>query len=125
MKKLGEGRTLRILEVGAGTGGITANILPALPARQTQYVFTDVSRFFLTKAEPKFRLFPFVDFKVLDIEQDPLSQGFDPKSFDVVLASHVFHATQNLHETLTNVSRLMAPGGLLIFLEVNCLLIEL
>ena len=119
VENLGEGRNIRILEVGAGTGGITANILPALPARQTQYVFTDVTRFFLAKAEQKFRAFPFVDFKVLDIEKDPFSQDFEPHSFDIVLASHVFHATQNLRETLTNVSRLMTPGGLLIFLEVE------
>lgn len=119
VENLGQGRNIRILEVGGGTGGITANILPALPARQTQYVFTDVSRFFLTKVEQKFRAFPFVDFKVLDVEKDPVSQGFEPRSFDIVLASHVFHATQNLHETLTHVLRLMTPGGLLVFLEVE------
>ena len=115
---LGQGRSVRILEVGGGTGGITANILPVLPAEQTQYVFTDITPFFLAKAEQKFRV-PFLDFKVFNVEEDPIAQGFEPQSFDIVLASHIFHATQNLRQTLTNVAQVMAPGGLLIFLEVE------
>ena len=44
-------RCLRILEIGAGTGGTTTDLLPWLPAERTEYVFTDVSETFLQKAE--------------------------------------------------------------------------
>jgi hypothetical protein len=33
---------LRVLEIGAGTGGTTAHVLSALPPQRTEYVFTDV-----------------------------------------------------------------------------------
>src|SRR5262249_33837888 len=34
-------RTIRILEVGAGTGGLTASLLTVLPPQRCQYLFTD------------------------------------------------------------------------------------
>src|SRR5262249_34768910 len=43
-------RTLRVLEVGAGTGGLTASVLPVLPIERCEYTFTDVSPAFLQKA---------------------------------------------------------------------------
>ncbi|MBP2649143.1 MAG: hypothetical protein H6Q77_2767, partial [Gemmatimonadetes bacterium] len=38
------GRPLRILEIGAGTGGTTAHVLPALEGIAIEYTFTDGSR---------------------------------------------------------------------------------
>ena len=35
-------RKLRVLEIGAGTGGTTTYVLPSLPADATEYVYTDV-----------------------------------------------------------------------------------
>src|SRR5438270_11390 len=37
------GRPLRVLEVGGGTGGVTAAIIPLLPPHCTEYTFTDLS----------------------------------------------------------------------------------
>ena len=64
------GRPLRVLEVGAGTGGTTATLLPVLPPERTRYVFTDVSATFLTAAEARFETYGFVDYRLLDIDQD-------------------------------------------------------
>ena len=75
LSRLPEGRPVRILEVGAGVGGMTAYILPSLPANRTEYVFSDVTPLFLTKAEQKFRDYPFVRFQTLDIETDPSSKA--------------------------------------------------
>src|SRR5262249_42769094 len=36
-------RTLRILEVGAGTGGTTGHVLAHLPAERVSYTYTDLS----------------------------------------------------------------------------------
>ncbi len=112
-----EDRPLRILEIGAGTGGLTAYVLPLLPAGRTEYVFTDLSNHFFNKAEQKFRDFPFVQYKHLDIEVDPIEQGYREQSFDLILASQVLHATTDLRHTLSNVRRLLAPAGLLLLLE--------
>jgi acyl transferase domain-containing protein/acyl-CoA synthetase (AMP-forming)/AMP-acid ligase II/acyl carrier protein len=110
-------RPIRILEIGAGTGGTTSQILPRLPAERTEYVFTDVSDLFTIGARKKFRDYPFVRYGVLDIESDPRGQGFADHQFDLILAANVLHATRNLRETLTNVQQLLAPSGSLVLLE--------
>jgi len=112
-------QTIRILEIGAGTGGMTQAILPMLPADRTEYVFSDVSHMFLLKAQHRFRRYPFVDYKILDIEKEPVDQGFDLKSFDFVIASDVIHATRSLNTSLGNVQSLLVSGGILMMLEVT------
>ena len=119
LSRLPEGRTVRILEVGAGTGGMTTYVLPKLPAGRTEYVFSDVTPVFFAKAEQKFRDYPFVRYQALDIEKDPLLQGYEPHSFDLILASDVLHATSDLHEALGNILRLLSSAGLLILLEAE------
>jgi acyl transferase domain-containing protein/pimeloyl-ACP methyl ester carboxylesterase/aryl carrier-like protein len=114
---LPSGRTLRVLEIGAGTGGTTVHVLPRLPAQRTDYVFTDVSAMFLGRAQEKLSAYPFVRYQVLDIEQDAEQQGFAPCSFDIVLAANVLHATADLKQALANARRLLAPGGLLVLME--------
>ncbi len=113
------GRSLRILEVGAGTGGTTAYLLDRLPADRTDYVFSDLSPMFLAHGRRKFAAYPFVRYELLDIERLPEPQRFEGREFDVVLAVNVLHATQDLHRTLENVHRLLAPGGLLVLGETT------
>jgi len=119
LEKLPEGRTIRILEIGGGTGGMTAYILRKLPADRTEYVFSDVTQIFGSQAEQKFHDFPFVQYKVLDIEQDPLAQGFEPHSFDMILASDAVHVTRALRESVGYIKKLLRSKGLLVLLEVN------
>jgi acyl transferase domain-containing protein len=107
---------IRVLEVGAGTGGTTAAILPALPADRTTYTFTDISPLFLARAEERLNA-PGMDYRALDIERDPVAQGFAAGGFDLVIAANVLHATRDLSETLANVRRLVRPGGHLLLLE--------
>lgn len=111
------GRRFRLLEVGAGTGGTTASLLPLLPAERTVYVFTDVSKFFTDLGAQKFGDFPFVRYRELDIERDPVTQGLPAGCCDWLVAAHVLHATRNVHETLVHVRRLLSPGGVLLLLE--------
>ncbi|MEH1778506.1 MAG: type I polyketide synthase [Nostoc sp.] len=108
---------VRLLEIGAGTGGTTSYLLPQLHPQQTEYVFTDLGSIFLSQAKEKFRDYPFVRYQTLDIERDPASQGFVPHQFDVVIAVNILHATTNLSKTLQHVRQLLATGGLLLLLE--------
>ncbi|NEN94404.1 MAG: aminotransferase class III-fold pyridoxal phosphate-dependent enzyme [Moorea sp. SIO3I7] len=110
-------RELRILEIGAGTGGTTSYLLPHLPEDRTQYCFTDVGDLFTALAQERFGDYRFVEYQALDIEQDPSLQGFEPHCQDVVIAANVLHATQNMRQTLANVRQLLAPGGVLVLLE--------
>ena len=117
VEKFPPGRTLRVLEVGAGTGSATSFVLRRLPPDRTEYVFTDLSMVFIARAREKFKEFPFVRYEILNIEKDPVAQGFTPASFDVVVAANVLHATNDLKETLGHVRTLLASDGTLILLE--------
>ncbi len=114
-----EDQTLRILEIGAGTGGMTQAVLPLLPAGRTEYYYTDVSHMFMLKAQQRFARYPFVQYKLLDIEKDPAEQGFDINSFDLVIASDVIHATRDLKTSFGHVKRLLASEGIMMMLEVT------
>ncbi|MEV7244331.1 SDR family NAD(P)-dependent oxidoreductase [Streptomyces sp. NPDC093248] len=114
------GRTVRILEVGAGTGGTTATVLAALApyAGSVEYVFTDVSPAFVRKARTRFAAgHPFARFEVLDIEAAAEGQGVEPGAYDVVLGTNVFHATQRLTGTLLRAKALLRRGGALLLVE--------
>lgn len=119
IKNVPEDQTIRVLEIGAGTGGMTQAILPMLPADRTEYVFTDLSHMFMLKAQQRFSGFPFVQYKIMDIEKDPAEQGFDLNTFDIIIASDVIHATRDLSVTLGNAQKLLASEGVLMMLEVT------
>jgi acyl transferase domain-containing protein len=90
---LPDGVHLRVLEIGAGTGGTTSFVLPLLPADRVEYTFTDLSPLFLERAAEQFAAYPFLRRALLDIERDPLEQGFEAGRYDVVIAANVLHAT--------------------------------
>ena len=84
---------LRILEIGAGTGSATAMALEHLKSKigtrmYGQYVFTDISSGFMTAAMERFSHEQCIYYKVLDISLDPVEQGFDAHSFDLIIASN-------------------------------------
>ena len=119
LARLPKDRTLRVLEIGAGTGGTSSYVLPEFPSERTEYSFTDVSLFFLAKAQERFASYAFVRYRTLNIEQDPATQGFAPRQFDLIIAANVLHATADLRRTLANVKQLLTPDGVLLLLEVT------
>ena len=111
-------RRLRVLEVGAGTGSATAAVLPELPEGRFDYTYTDISAGFFAEAESRFGgAEASIEYRVLDIENDPVEQGFDAHGYDLVIASNVLHATRYLEETLAHCRALLAPSGQLVALE--------
>lgn len=90
---------LKIIEIGAGTGGATQQLLDLLTynvatesfnLRLARYVFTDISAEFFEKARTKYRkLEKWMSFACLNIENDPTEQGFEEGVYDMVVASNV------------------------------------
>ena len=85
---------MRILEIGAGTGGLTAKIIKELQSEfgerlYFQYTFTDVSSGFFVAAQERFKEYAGIEYKVLDISKDPVAQGFIPGEYDLIVASNV------------------------------------
>lgn len=115
---------LRILEVGAGTGGTTQTFLRDLvdagghPSYKL-FTFTDVSDGFFPQAKHRFSYAPNMEFKVFDISQDPFEQGFEPETYDLILAANVVHATPILSETLKHLRPLLSATGYLVLTELT------
>ncbi|KAI0551232.1 hypothetical protein F4679DRAFT_145449 [Xylaria curta] len=121
-----ENPRLRILEVGAGTGGMTSHILSTLIGLEEQtgglsfanYTYTDVSATFFENARERWHdIRERITFKTFDLERAVENQGFELGSFDLVIAGSVLHATSILGETLPNVHKTLKPGGRMILLE--------
>ncbi|KAF4416988.1 polyketide synthase [Fusarium acutatum] len=120
---------MNILEIGAGTGGSTREILPRLGSAFSTYTYTDVSGGFFDTAQDRFK--DFADrmiFKTFDMNISPGSQGFTEGTYDLVIASNVLHATLELEEMMKHVRSFLKPGGFLIILETvstDCLRVGL
>jgi acyl transferase domain-containing protein/NADPH:quinone reductase-like Zn-dependent oxidoreductase/acyl carrier protein len=110
-------RPLRILEVGAGTGGLTGALLPVLPPERTVYTFTDRSVAFTVGAKQRFSRYDFVKYGTLDLDQDLTEQGYQPGHYDVVVAGNALHTAKDLASSVTRLSGLLADGGMLLALE--------
>jgi len=117
-RALPEGRGLRILEVGAGTGGLSAQVLPALERGLHSYTFTDVSAAFFSSAHQKLANFPEVETRIFDLEKSAAEQGFELGSFDFIIGTNVLHAVTDIRAALRNLYQLLGPGGSLVFMDV-------
>jgi SAM-dependent methyltransferase len=106
-------------EVGAGTGGATKAVLDVVGSAFTSYTYTDISSGFFEVAQSRFQAHGGkMVYKTLNIEHDPVDQGFLAQAYDCVVAANVLHATKSLETTLRNVRRLLKPGGYLILFEI-------
>ena len=113
--------SIKILEVGGGTGSATREVLPALRGHiqyrgYDNYTFTDIGPAFLANAQQSFKNFKGVIYRPFDMQTDIRQQGFDSK-YGLVIASNVIHATTNIQERLRNVGRLLKPGGKIVLFE--------
>ncbi|GFF43418.1 lovastatin nonaketide synthase [Aspergillus udagawae] len=122
-------KDLKILEVGAGTGGTTSVVLEALGNRHDasmrlqSYTFTDISSGFFEKASEEFAPWaPFLQYKVLNIEKDAGAQGMPMGEYDLVIANNVLHATSSISACLKNCRNMLKPGGVLLLGELTCTL---
>ncbi|PTB35859.1 hypothetical protein M441DRAFT_178876 [Trichoderma asperellum CBS 433.97] len=121
---------LNIMEIGAGTGSLSAPVLEALgPAAANEerllndssiakYTYTDVSSAFFEKAKDKFKRWRnLMEFRTFNIESDAIEQGFEKGTYDYIFAGNVIHATADLEKVLSNLRSLLKPGGKLIMHE--------
>ena len=114
---------IRILEIGAGTGGTTAGLLPKLHPFQGhihEYCYTDISRAFLIHGEELFgRQNSYFTTEIFDVGEPIAIQNIEANHYDLVIASNVLHATKNIRETLRNAKAALRKHGLLVLNEIS------
>jgi ubiquinone/menaquinone biosynthesis C-methylase UbiE len=111
-KLLGErpGPFARSLEIGAGTGYFSLNLLQAGVIREA--MCTDISRGMLATLEANAaRLGLEVETATCDAAELPFEDG----SFDLVLGHAVLHHLPALERAFAEFHRVLAPGGVLFF----------
>ena len=107
-------RQLSILEVGGGTGGLTAALLAALPFDRVEYVFTDPSEAAVAQAEARFAALSSLRCAVLDLGKDIAEQGFAVERHDLIIAGIAPAALADLDRELAAIRTLLKPGGILL-----------
>lgn len=118
--------SMKIIEIGAGTGGQTLRLLEAMSSPDGSmsswdtYDYTDISPAFFSQAQQKFENYSWkMRFRTCDISQDPVSQSFDVGSYDLAIASHVLHATDDVEKSLQHIRKIFKPEGKLLLFETT------
>jgi acyl transferase domain-containing protein/NADPH:quinone reductase-like Zn-dependent oxidoreductase/acyl carrier protein len=109
-------RPLNILEVGGGTGGLTAALLAALPSDRVEYVFTDPSEAAVAQAEARFAALSCLRCVVLDLGAEIAEQGLADERYDLIVAGMGAAAWPDLGRELAAIHMLLKPGGLLLLM---------
>ncbi|CAN7772018.1 beta-ketoacyl synthase N-terminal-like domain-containing protein [Rhizobium leguminosarum] len=113
---------LRMIEIGAGTGGTSALVFEHLAAYSKhidEYCYTDISKAFLLHADTHFKSrVPYLQTTPFNVELSPVEQGIEIGTYDVAIATNVLHATKNIRQTLRNAKALLKKGGLLLINEM-------
>ncbi|MBU2659023.1 beta-ketoacyl synthase N-terminal-like domain-containing protein [Bacillus cabrialesii] len=114
---------IRILEIGAGTGGTSAAVFQKLKAWQThikEYCYTDLSKAFLIHAENKYGPDnPYLTYTRFNVEEPASEQHIEAGGYDAVIAANVLHATKNIRQTLRNAKAVLKKNGLLLLNEIS------
>ncbi|WPB75854.1 beta-ketoacyl synthase N-terminal-like domain-containing protein [Archangium violaceum] len=114
-----QGRPLRILEVGGGSGVVLEALRPLLERHPVEYHFTDLGSSFVRAMEETARRegLSFLSTAVLDLDRPPREQDPRTGTYDVVIALNVVHATPSVPRSLKHLEELLAPGGHLCLVE--------
>jgi len=110
---------LRVLEVGAGVGGTSAELIPAIASFGADYLFTDVSEFFLNNARVRYASCPWVGYARYDMNRDFRAQGLLPNSYELVVCANVLHYARDAADVLGRLKQLLVPGGWILFIEAT------
>ena len=113
------GPPLKILEMGAGTGGTTKRLAPLLAELHipVEYTFTDLAPSLVAAARKRFKAYDFMRFRTHDIEKAPADDLLGTQH--IVIASNAIHATHSLRGSGANVRKALRPDGLLMMTEMT------
>jgi SAM-dependent methyltransferase len=112
-------RPIRILEVGAGTGGTTKRLAEALESADitAEYTFTDIASSLVAKAKNKFKKYPWIKFATFNLEKE-VPETFR-NQFDIVISANCVHATTNRTVSCRRLKDVLTQDGFIVLSEVT------
>lgn len=113
------GRTIKILEIGSGTGGASKGVLNSISKfTNIKYAYTDISKALVEYGKEHYKsMYDFVEFRSLNIEKPLIKQGFQLGDYDIILAFDVLHATKDINFTIRQAKKLLRKYGTMFILE--------
>ncbi|KAK1140467.1 putative Hybrid PKS-NRPS biosynthetic cluster [Aspergillus melleus] len=112
--------SMNIAGIGIGSNGAAEVVLDSLGSTFKSYTYTDLSTSFFEKAKIRFpKISHKMVFRSFDIKKSPSDQGFEPRSYDLILVSNVAYSARDIGQALQNIRSLLRPGGYLVLLEMT------
>jgi acyl transferase domain-containing protein/D-arabinose 1-dehydrogenase-like Zn-dependent alcohol dehydrogenase len=121
--------TMKILEIGAREGAVTAQILDVLAGKDGEstpwfksYLVTDIDQSAVDKINEQFGSWePYVEGMVLRIDQDPTRQGLHNGDYDCIIVTDLATTTASIDNALANMRSLLKDGGKLVICDTSAI----
>ncbi|KAI1260128.1 putative polyketide synthase [Xylariaceae sp. FL1019] len=118
---------IRVLQIGDAGGLVTNCAMAALTMQTSTGVFCRFSRYDCTdvcvySSERMSKLLDIsskIQFRALDTGENPVDQGFEENSYDLILMTSNFYTDVNMDTALKNIRRLIRDDGKLIMLDIT------
>jgi polyketide synthase PksN len=114
---------IRILEIGAGTGGTSFMVFKKVKPYQEhiqEYCYSDISKAFLMHAKKAYGPYnPYLTYKLFNVAESINGQDISAGGYDIVIATNVLHATKNIRQTLRNAKAAIKKNGLILLNEIS------
>ncbi|HEY9164290.1 MAG TPA: SDR family NAD(P)-dependent oxidoreductase, partial [Magnetovibrio sp.] len=114
---------LRLMEVGAGTGGTAVRVFERLKPYADhidEYCYTDLSKAFLLHAQRNYAAdAPYLVTRIFNADSPVDEQGIDAGTYDMVIATNVLHATRDIRASLRHVKGALKRNGMLFLNELT------
>lgn len=94
------------IEFGCGSGVLWGKNRSSIPSGWS-ILLTDFSEGMVTKAKETIGALPNVTYRTMDIQ----AVDAETNSFDIVIANHMLYHVPNLEQALSEVQRILKPGG--------------
>ncbi|XP_035705542.1 phenolphthiocerol synthesis polyketide synthase type I Pks15/1 isoform X2 [Folsomia candida] len=122
LSTLGTKSVVRVLQVGgrsaAGMGHLIKSMVDS-GVSHFDYTFTSRHPAVLADGEKTFDdTGVAVKFSILDVDQDPLQQGYLPAHYDIVIASWVMAGSKKVERAIGNLKKLLRPEGYFVMTEL-------
>ncbi|GAE05097.1 malonyl CoA-acyl carrier protein transacylase [Paenibacillus sp. JCM 10914] len=114
---------LRLIEIGAGTGGTSSMLFHRLKPYRShieEYCYTDISKAFLLFAEKEYGPeHSYLTYKIFNVDAPAAGPNTPMGEFDIAIATNVLHATRNIRQTLRNVKSVLKKNGIVLINELS------
>ena len=117
--KKNPGKKFRLLEVGAGVGGVSIDLINRLKNYSVEYIYTDISHSFLNEAQKRFAEYPWVKYGLYDINEDYWNQNLKASSLDLILCNNVLHNANDALRVLKQFREMSVPNGNLVIIDAT------